>query len=119
MQLSPYQNVLATGSFDSTVKLWDLLSKSHRAIQTLSDFRDSVTCLRVTETQIIASSVDGLLRVYDMRRGKRLDVTIGVAINSFDLGIDPNFVACSCLDSVVRMIDISDGSMVAEYKGGH
>jgi hypothetical protein len=46
-------------------------------------------------------------------------VTLGIAINSFDLGIDPNFVACSCLDSVVRMIDISDGTLVAEYKGGH
>jgi hypothetical protein len=59
------------------------------------------------------------LRIYDIRKGKRLDVTLGVAINSFDLGVDPNFAACSCLDSVVRLIDISDGTLVAEYKGGH
>ena len=78
-----------------------------------------MTCLRITDNQVFASSVDGLLRIYDIRKGKRLDVTLGFAINSFDLGVDPNFAACSCLDSVVRLIDITDGTLVAEYKGGH
>ena len=30
--LNEYQNVLATGSYDGSVKLWDLMSKSHQPI---------------------------------------------------------------------------------------
>ena len=40
-------------------------------------------------------------------------------INSFDIGIDPNFLAVASLDSTVRMMDITDGLVVSEYKGGH
>jgi len=62
--------VIATGSFDNSVKIWDLMSSQHKPIQVLDDFRDSVTKVVFTDDQIIASSVDGFLRTYDMRMGK-------------------------------------------------
>lgn len=66
------QNVLASGSYDGTVMLWDLLSRNNKPIQTLSDFRDSVTKVLMTNHSIIASSVDGYLRVFDIRMMKML-----------------------------------------------
>ena len=63
----------------------------------------------MTETQIIASSVDGFVRVFDLRMQKQLKFELTSPINSFDIGLDPNFVAVSTLDSTVTLLDISDG----------
>ncbi len=49
MALNPYENVLATGSFDNSVKLWDLMSSSFKPIQVLDDFTDSVTKVMMTD----------------------------------------------------------------------
>jgi len=32
VSLNPFENVLATASFDGTVKLWDLMSRSYQPI---------------------------------------------------------------------------------------
>jgi mitogen-activated protein kinase organizer 1 len=73
---NPLYNVLLTGSFDTTVRIWDLNSDrpSHRQIQTrevqiLDQQRDSVSQLIVTEEQIIVGCLDGCVRVYDIRMG--------------------------------------------------
>lgn len=66
--------VLATAAYDNTVRLWDLRSQSRAAIQTINDFRDSVTSLAVGRDDkldwgLLAASVDGTIRRYDIRRG--------------------------------------------------
>lgn len=106
------QNVLASGSYDGSVMLWDLLARNNKPIQTLADFNDSVTKVAMTSTQIIASSVDGYLRVFDIRMIKMLRFGLFESINSFDIGMDLNFVALSTLDSSIHLQDISDGQLV-------
>ena len=49
------ENVIATGSFDNSVKIWDLQSSSFKPIQVLDDFKDSVTKVMFTDDQIIAA----------------------------------------------------------------
>ena len=74
----------------------------------------------MTSTQVIASSVDGYLRVFDLRMMKMLRFgKFSEGINSFDLGMDENFVAVSTLDSSIHLIDISDGQTIATYSGHH
>ena len=67
----------------------------------------------------MASSVDGYMRVYDLRMQKLLqfivydDETLQ-PINSFDvLNLQPNFLAISSLDSTVRLLDITDGQIIS------
>jgi mitogen-activated protein kinase organizer 1 len=43
---------------------------SRDPIQTLNDCKDSVTSLIVTPSEIVASSVDGRIRTYDLRNGR-------------------------------------------------
>lgn len=38
-------------------------------MQILSDFRDSVTRVRLTRDEILATSVDGTFRAFDVRTG--------------------------------------------------
>lgn len=70
LALNPYQSVIISGSFDNTVKIWDLMSKNHKPVQVLDDFKDSVTKIISTDNSIIVGSVDGILRIYDIRMGK-------------------------------------------------
>jgi mitogen-activated protein kinase organizer 1 len=58
------------GSFDATVKLWDTKSNSTKPLMTLSEAKDSVSCVVVIESEILAGSVDGRVRTYDVRTGK-------------------------------------------------
>ncbi|CDW87464.1 mitogen-activated protein kinase organizer [Stylonychia lemnae] len=117
--LNHFQNVIATGSFDNSVKLWDLMSRDYRPIQVLDDFRDSITKIMITDDSIIASSVDGILRTYDIRMGKLVRDNIEAPINSFDIGEDKKFVAVSCLNSTTKLYDLSTGETIADYKGHH
>lgn len=58
------------GSFDSSVRLWDLKSQQRLPIQVLEHARDSVTSIIVTDHDIITGSVDGHVRWYDLRAGQ-------------------------------------------------
>ena len=68
-----------------------------------------MTKVIMTESEVITSSVDGFIRVYDLRMQRLLKFEFSSPINSFDLGLDSNFVAVSSLDSTVNLIDITDG----------
>lgn len=57
------------GSFDATVRLWDSKSQSTKAIQVLEESGDSVSSLHVIGHEIITGSVDGKMRLYDLRMG--------------------------------------------------
>jgi mitogen-activated protein kinase organizer 1 len=66
--------VLASGSFDSTVRLWDLRSQQGKPIQVLQDARDSVTSVLINKDrsipELLVASVDGHVRTYDLRMGE-------------------------------------------------
>ena len=62
-------SVIVSGSYDATVRLWDCKSQSTKAIQVLEEARDSVSSLHVVGHEIVTGSVDGRMRVYDLRMG--------------------------------------------------
>lgn len=65
------------GSFDATVKLWDLKSQSTKPLMSLEEARDSVSCVAVVEHQVFAGSVDGRIRTYDIRMGMVYEDVVG------------------------------------------
>lgn len=67
----------AAGSFDATVRLWDCRSQSTKPIQVLDESRDSVSSLHVVGHEIVTGSVDGRVRLYDIRMGQLYVDVIG------------------------------------------
>ena len=63
------QEVVVSGSFDATVRLWDCKSQSTKPIQTFEDARDSISSVKVLGWEIMTGSVDGRVRLYDVRMG--------------------------------------------------
>jgi len=121
------EEIYASASYDSTIRLWDSRSRSNDPLMILTDAKDAVTCVapapntgQGSEAQIITSSVDGRMRTYDLRMARLIteDITSGeeecnrVPITSFSIssntprkssGDSGSLVAASCLDGTIRI----------------
>ena len=73
------------GSFDATVRIWDCKSQSTKPIQVLDEARDSVSSIQVAGHEIVVGSVDGRIRIYDLRMGMVYVDVIGRKFQHFVL----------------------------------
>ena len=97
-------------------------SKSQEPIQILEEMKDSVTCLIVTDHEIIAGSADGKVRTYDLRNGRMITDMItydGSSVSSCSLTSDGQcyLVSTTKIGDSVKLMDKTNGSMLQEYNG--
>lgn len=75
--------VLCTGSGDNTVNIWDLRLNNKKCglVQQLVGFADCITGVSMRECEIMATSADGTLRIFDIRstRGTLLQSRLPIA----------------------------------------
>jgi len=109
--------LLFTGSYDKTVKVWDLKSRGTFALQTLSQFQDSVSSITVGDNEIVVGSIDGCLRYFDIRKGELITDHICQPISSVCMSNDGHCVLTSCMDATLRLMDKATGELLNEYTG--
>ena len=110
-------DVLVTGSYDRSVRVWDCRSNSWDPIQTMEDFGDSVTSVAVHGTSIVASSVDGTVRTFDIRRGELVTDRLHQPVTHVAVSNDGNCILASRLDSRLLLLERSSGDVLNEYAG--
>lgn len=110
-------SIIVSGSYDKTVRIWDLKSRSAAPIQVLAQARDSISSLVVSPSEIITGSVDGCIRKYDIRMGILATDKLHQPVTNVSLSNDHNCILASCLDSTVRLIDKASGEVLSTYKG--
>jgi mitogen-activated protein kinase organizer 1 len=113
------ETVLVSGSYDCSVRIWDLKATSKEAIQILSNAKDSITKVIVLNDKIISSSIDGSLRVYDIRKGELQCDNFDTPINSIDISPDEKYFIVSGLDSRIRLFDYTNGEIIKTFQGLH
>ncbi len=115
--LNKEATVVISGSYDQTLSCWDLRSNNQEPIQTMKDFRDSVSSIAQTEFTILASCIDGNVRIYDMRKGHLQTDNLQDPITCIRVSEDQNTYLATCLGGVIRLVDIATGRVLKEYRG--
>jgi len=63
LQLSESENILATGSYDATIKIWDI--DTAEEIRTLTGHTSGIRALQFDSTKLISGSLDRTVRVWN------------------------------------------------------
>ncbi|KAH0278606.1 WD40 repeat-like protein, partial [Aureobasidium melanogenum] len=109
-------SLVVTGSFDSTVKIWDCKQRSEKPIMTLSEAKDAVSSVSVSGAEIMAGSVDGRVRCYDVRMGVIDQDVLGHPITSVTPTVNNDSYLASTLDSTLRLMDKRDGKLLQAFR---
>ncbi|KAL8358228.1 hypothetical protein RB598_002816 [Gaeumannomyces tritici] len=113
-------SVLASGGFDTTVKLWDCKGGGNggRPVQTLADAKDGVSAIVVRGPEVVAGSVDGRVRAYDVRMGRCVvDVAAG-PVTSLSMARDGAALLVGSLGPAgLRLMDRTSGACLRTYGG--
>lgn len=112
------ENVLISGSYDTSTHLYDLRDRSKAQVQALNDAKDSITTvLSPVETEIWTASVDGFVRVYDVRKGSLTVDNLHAPVSSLCMSNDQECIVASTLDSSVQLLDKNTGELLSQYRG--
>ncbi|KAJ2513152.1 hypothetical protein H4217_006492 [Coemansia sp. RSA 1939] len=123
---SSASSVVVSGSFDKTVMVWDARSSQRTPMQTLRESRDGVSsvCL-VDGNKIVAGSIDGSVRTYDIRAGKLLTDDLGCSVvsvrylsSSVRGSKDP--IPCllvGCMDGSIQLLEQHTGASLGVFTG--
>lgn len=116
--------MLISGSFDSSVRIWDVKSQQMKPIMVLDEARDSVSCVlagsgagKGGEYEIMTGSVDGKVRSYDIRMGNLETAVIGPSVTSLQRTRDGKGILVGTLDSSMKFMDKDGGGLLKTYKG--
>eukprot|EP00752_Nemacystus_decipiens_P003781 g3481.t1 len=133
ISFSPFHaSLMATGSEDSTVKLWSLpedglTDGNMGAEDAMADLTFNYTAVRyvefnpVAENVLMTTNADHSVQLCDVTAGgdtavSTMDVHTN-SINSASFNGDGSLIATTCRDGKIRVIDPRAGSVVAEGQG--
>jgi COMPASS component SWD3 len=121
VNFNPQSNLIVSGSFDETVRIWDV--KTGRCIKTLPAHSDPVSacCFNRDGTLIASSSYDGLCRVWDTATGQCLKTLIcdenNPPVSYVTFSPNGKYILAATLDNSLKLWNYGDGKCLKTYKG--
>ncbi|KAJ5129912.1 uncharacterized protein N7515_005951 [Penicillium bovifimosum] len=101
-------NILMTGSYDATVKIWD--TDTGEELRTLKGHQAGVRCLQFDDTKLITGSLDRSIRVWNWRTGECISKYNGHAEAVIALHFDCTLLASASVDRTVKIWNFKDKS---------
>jgi len=117
--LSPAGDLVFSGSEDATLRIWDLRSRNGKPIQILSQFKDSVTSIKISGEEIVTGAFDGVIRTFDVRQGSVSCDNMKEPIQKLALSHRHARTVSCHTDSILRLTDRTTGELLNTYSGRH
>jgi len=101
-------NILATGSYDTTIKIWDI--ETGAIIRTLRGHESGIRCLQFDDTKLISGSLDRSLKVWNWRTGGCISTYTGHSGGVISLHFDSTILASGSIDKTIKIWNFEDKS---------
>lgn len=101
-------NVLITGSYDATIKVWDL--DTCEEIRTLQGHASGIRCLQFDDTKLFSGSIDRTIKVWNWRTGECLSTYTGHTGGIVGLHFDSGLLASGSVDTTIKLWNFEDKS---------
>ncbi|KAL1964944.1 hypothetical protein VTN77DRAFT_6297 [Rasamsonia byssochlamydoides] len=101
-------NILATGSYDATIKIWD--TDTGEELRTLRGHESGIRCLQFDDTKLISGSIDRSLKVWNWRTGECISTYTGHLGGIIGLHFDSTILASGSTDRTVKIWNFEDKS---------
>jgi len=105
------EKFLATGSYDSTIKIWDI--ETGEETRTLVGHTSGVRALQFDETKLISGSMDNTLKIWNYRTGKCISTLPGHTDGVVCLHFDSTLLVSGSVDKTIKVWNFADKSCFA------
>jgi F-box/WD-40 domain protein MET30 len=98
--------VLITGSYDATVKVWDI--KTGHEIRTLTGHTQGIRCLQFDGNKLITGSLDNTIKVWDWRKGQLIKTLRGHTEGVIGIHMAEKLLASGSSDNTIMVHDFKE-----------
>lgn len=106
---------LITGSYDATVKVWDI--KTGQEIRTLTGHTQGIRCLQFDDSKLITGSLDRTIKVWNWRTGELIRTLNGHSQGVIGLHMADKLLASGSSDNTIVVHDFNHFKRTTLY--GH
>jgi len=98
------ENILATGSYDATIRIWDI--ESCQEVRKLVGHTSGIRCLQFDDTKLMSGSLDNTIKVWNWRTGECLRTFAAHTGGVVSLNFNSQFLASGSMDQTIRVYDL-------------
>ncbi|CAK1365109.1 unnamed protein product [Cercospora beticola] len=102
------ENVLITGSYDTTVKVWDI--NTGEEIRTLTGHTSGIRALQFNDQKLVTGSLDSTVKLWNWRTGELLRTFHPHSDGVISVTFTSRYMASGSRDRTIRVWDHKNGS---------
>ncbi|KAG8623858.1 hypothetical protein KVT40_008834 [Elsinoe batatas] len=110
-------SILATGSYDATIKIWEIATG--KCLRTLKGHTSGIRCLQFDDSKLMSGSMDNTIKVWNWRTGQLFRTFQAHNGGVIALHFDTHFLVSGSMDQTIRVYDLRSSTKCTFLLRGH